>query len=378
MKTDLRSALVVCALAVLVACGAKGPPMPPSLELPHPPEDFSAARKADRITLSWTPPDRTTDGANVRGKRLGPTLVCQGINEYPIAKCSQIIGQVPATPPPKLARGQKRIPLPRATYSETLPADLQQMYPTGFATYSVQVMNWRWRTAGLSNQVRVPLAPTLAPPQAAQVEVTADGIMVGFGCPGPERTEAGLRYLCRVFRQEPDSNVRVVIQDVPWNSPDCVRAAGGNASQCRATDRGFEWEETYRYWVTPVTEVLQNGSKIAEVEGEDSPPVVVLAHDIFPPAVPGGLEAVASGVGQKPFVDLTWAPNSDLDLAGYNLYRREPGTAAWIKVNAQLVTVPAFRDEKVVAGRSYSYSVSAVDSRGNESARSRPAEEPVP
>jgi hypothetical protein len=352
--------------------------MPPSLELPHPPEDFSAARKADRVTLSWTPPDRTTDGANVRGKRLGPTLACRGVNEYPIAKCMQIIGQIPSVAPPKPVRGQKRVPLPRATYSETLPADLQQMYPTGFATYAVQVMNWRWRTAGLSNQVRVPLAPTLVPPEAVRAEVTADGIVVGFACPGPERTEPGLRHVCRVFRQEPDSNVRVVIQDIPWNSPDCQRVAGNNSSQCRATDRGFEWEETYRYWVTPVTEVLENSSKIAEVEGEDSAAVTVFAHDVFPPAVPGGLEAVASGVGQKPFIDLTWAPNSDLDLAGYNVYRREPGRAAWSKINTQLVTVPAFRDEKVEPGRTYIYTVSAVDLRDNESARSRPVEEPVP
>jgi hypothetical protein len=252
------------------------------------------------------------------------------------------------------------------------------MYPAGFATYAVQVMNWRWRTAGLSNQVRIPLAPTLSPPQKIRVEVTADGIVVVFDCPGPERAEPGLRYACRLFRQELDTNVRVVIRDVLWDSPTCVRQAGANLSECQAIDRGFEWEETYKYWVTPVTEVLKDGSKIAEVEGEDSAPVTVFARDIFPPAVPSGLEAVASGVGQKPFIDLTWVPNSDADLAGYNIYRREPGATAWTKINTEVVAIPAFRDEKVESGRKYVYCVTAMDLRGNESERSQPVEELVP
>jgi fibronectin type 3 domain-containing protein len=42
------------------------------------------------------------------------------------------------------------------------------------------------------------------------------------------------------------------------------------------------------------------------------------------------------------------------------------------------VKIPAFRDTQVVAGKKYSYSVSAVDQRGNESARSEEAGESVP
>ncbi len=32
-----------------------------------------------------------------------------------------------------------------------------------------------------------------------------------------------------------------------------------------------------------------------------------------------------SSVGQKPFVDLTWAPNMESDLAGYNVFRTVDG-----------------------------------------------------
>jgi fibronectin type 3 domain-containing protein len=49
-----------------------------------------------------------------------------------------------------------------------------------------------------------------------------------------------------------------------------------------------------------------------------------------------------------------------------------------VKVNPEPVKMPAFRDVQVVSGKSYFYSVSAVDQRGNESARSEEASESVP
>jgi len=117
-----------------------------------------------------------------------------------------------------------------------------------------------------------------------------------------------------------------------------------------------------------------------QVEGDDSSTVRVVAHDVFPPAVPTGLQAVYSGEGQKPFIDLIWAPVASADLAGYNVYRREAGAsaAAAIKVNAELVKTPSYRDTAVSPDKTYVYSVSAVDVRGNESAKSEEANETVP
>ena len=90
-----------------------------------------------------------------------------------------------------------------------------------------------------------------------------------------------------------------------------------------------------------------------------------------------GLQAVFSSVGQKPFVDLTWAPNSETDVAGYNVFRRTAG-GEWQKLNQKPAQVPSFRDESVQPGTKYEYSVSAVDLRGNESPRSAPTTEEVP
>jgi hypothetical protein len=68
------------------------------------------------------------------------------------------------------------------------------------------------------------------------------------------------------------------------------------------------------------------------------------------------------------------------DLSGYFIYRRlqgEPASAA-VKLNAQPVSAPAFRDSAIQPGRTYVYSVSAVDEHGNESKRSEESSEQVP
>jgi fibronectin type 3 domain-containing protein len=89
------------------------------------------------------------------------------------------------------------------------------------------------------------------------------------------------------------------------------------------------------------------------------------------------LQAVFSGVGQAPFIDLVWSPDTESDLAGYNLFRRREGEQP-VKLNSDPVKSPAYRDTNVQPGKKYFYSVSAVDERGNESVRSEEASEQVP
>ena len=151
------------------------------------------------------------------------------------------------------------------------------------------------------------------------------------------------------------------------------------APEVRYLDHTFQWEKTYEYRATVVT-IAHTGVEPVRIEGDDTPPVKVFAHDIFPPATPTGLQAVFSGPGQQPFIDLIWAPDTDADLAGYNVYRRLEGqtTGSAEKLNPSPVTTPAYRDTGVASGAHYIYSVSAIDIRGNESSRSEDAEETVP
>src|SRR5262249_5212078 len=130
------------------------------------------------------------------------------------------------------------------------------------------------------------------------------------------------------------------------------------------------------YWIVPVT-LWQEGSRKGEVESEDSPVATVFAHDTFPPASPSGVQAVFSTAPEHLFIDLTWTPNGQSYLAGYNIYRHT-GSEPAIKINSELVKTPRFADPGIQPGMKYFYSVSAVDLRGNESAKSEETSEMVP
>ena len=89
-----------------------------------------------------------------------------------------------------------------------------------------------------------------------------------------------------------------------------------------------------------------------------------------------GESVTGAGTAVQHSVDLSWV-GSTSSVAGYNVYRHEAGSAA-VKLSRDQVMTPAYRDGKVAAGKSYSYAVSAVDVRGNESAPSEEAGERVP
>jgi hypothetical protein len=390
MNLPVGKFVVLSALCLLLeGCAQTGPPLPPSLELPRPPSDLRANRKGNSVTLTWSQPTLTTDRRSVR--YLGKTLVCRGLAAS-LSQCGTPVGQAPPLDlTTKDAAG--RIP---ATYTDTLPSDLQQGNPTGFAIYSVEVLNRDGSSAGLANQVRVPLVPTWPPFENFAAQVTAQGVRISWSWPSPPARASNFRCLFRIYRRLEDATTANKIADIALDacggpaslvplSPDAMTQSASQATEPATNkpdsnvflDQTFEWEKTYFYRGTVVSVVADSDKHEVEVEGDDTPEVKVFAHDVFPPAVPAGLQAVYSGENQKPFVDLIWAPVTDADLAGYNIYRRE-GNGAAVKVNSDLVKSPSYRDSAVATGNTYVYSVSAVDLRGNESQQSEEASEEVP
>ncbi|MGA8309667.1 MAG: hypothetical protein WB755_06535 [Terriglobales bacterium] len=376
--------VLICGLgcAVLVACGAPGVPIPPTLELARPVSDLHAARKGDNVYLVWSVPARTTDRQTVR--HPGPTRICRSL-KIELRDCAKPVAEIAAS----------RFPLPRietvkgttaakvqASYTDTLPRELQKEDPTADLTYAISALNESGRSAGLSNLVKVPSAPTLPPPEHFNAQVESDGVLLSWDCPQAADVEANpaIGYRLRIYRRELYPNELYPNKQGKQND---TRVGEVNFAGCAQNqppqflDQSFEWEKRYDYHATVVTVVSQIGAPEAEVEGDDTPAIQVFAHDVFPPAAPTGLQAVFSGIGQAPFVDLVWSPDSEADLAGYNVYRHEEG-AQPVKLNAEPVKAPAYRDPNVQSGRKYFYAVAAVDEHGNESTRSEEAVEQVP
>jgi fibronectin type 3 domain-containing protein len=101
--------------------------------------------------------------------------------------------------------------------------------------------------------------------------------------------------------------------------------------------------------------------------------VEVAPRDVFPPAAPAGL----TGLYTSNAVELLWSPNTEPDLAGYNIYRGGAGEQP-AKLNSALLPSPLYHDTSIAAGRRYTYHVTAVDLKGNESAPSQDVSVDVP
>jgi hypothetical protein len=355
-----KSLIAICGALLLIAvgCAAPGAPLPPSLRLAVPVENLSAVRKGDRVVLSWTPPSESTDKQSIHWPTR--TRICRVLNQFPIKSCGTPVRQLEGTELESAVPGGRH---PVVSMEDVLPPEL--IGAQNQVSYAVEVVNGNGRSAGLSNQVLVPLAPTPPAPAEFNATLDADGPLLEWTAE-PAPAPAGVQHRLRLSRRERGKSEFITVAELPYHP-----SAG------EARDPGFEWEHEYDYRLNTVTVLSAAGNPNFEVLGNDSRLVYVVTHDIFPPAVPTGLQAVFSSVGQQPFIDLIWAPDSESDLAGYLVYRRAAG-AEFVPVTAEPIRAPAWRDHDVQPGVTYYYAVSALDVRHNQSDRSATAEETVP
>jgi fibronectin type 3 domain-containing protein len=126
--------------------------------------------------------------------------------------------------------------------------------------------------------------------------------------------------------------------------------------------------KTYVYAVRTVINTADGKT----LESANSNLATVTLHDAFPPSVPTQLivTAVPGVQSVAAHIDLSWAINPETDLAGYDVYRSEQAGTQGTKITSQPLPTPAFTDMNAVPGRTYYYSVTAVDRTGNESAAS--------
>ena len=352
------AAFIMMAAAVcLCGCGLPGAPQPPSLGIPKAVADLQAFRKGETVTLTWTAPSEFTDGELL--KNSGKMVVARGARGGPFEKVAE-------APLPAALEQKAQV---KTSISDKISALLSNAATPDFVFYRVESITNRGRTSSPSNLAAVPLVETASPPPEVELTLAPEGVSINFKLPPvPVSSRLNSEFSLRIKRRQHGAAGDV--------EPVIVGQVRPGENVLPLVDNRIEWEKTYDYWVTPVT-LWRSGSQQGDVEGDDSPVATILAHDAFPPATPSGLEAVFSGVMAKPAIDLTWTPNTEDDLAGYNVYRWTQGKSP-VKVNPQLLKTPAFHDEGVATGMVYMYAVTAVDLRGNESARSQEASETVP
>jgi len=314
----------------LVACGYVGPVVPPSPELPVAITNLTAIERGDEIVIQFSTPPRTTDNLPIRrfsdiDLRIGPS-----VSPFDFDRWTASAKQIPV---PEPAPNNDDDPVPHPI-TETIPV----------ANWQGQRVDILVRTAGKksghlsqwSNRVTLDVIAPLLPPEVKQ-EATAQGYRLTWQVERP-----GLHY--QVSRQAPGDKTPVAI---------------GTADKGEYLDSTTQWDTRYVYTVIAQAELA---------ESLPSKPVEVNDADTFAPSVPASITALAG----PDTIEISWSRSPEPDLKGYFLYRSLNGTD-WEK-QADLLTLPTYSDRKVEHGKTYRYSVSAIDQNNNESARSAIAE----
>jgi hypothetical protein len=353
------------AATALSGCGMPGAPLPPSLNLPNRVTDLSAVRAGNQVALTWTMPKRTTDKVTL----TAPITVDICRKEDNSASCS-------------IATTLQLAPASDGAFTDTLPPALAAGSPRQL-TYFVELVNRKGRSAGLSNGAEI-LAGQ-APPAIVglRAEVRKDGVLLSWAPASPDSAPASVR-LERTLLTPPAKKPAQGPTSAPPEPAERNLLVDPSANG-RALDRDIRFGETYEYRAQRVMRITENGQTL-ELAGPPSAPTRIDAVNVFPPAVPEGLAAVATAGenGTAPAIDLSWQPVTDADLAGYIVYRREPSatsdnSSAWQRISPAPPDIrPGFHDPNVQPGHTYAYAVSAIGQNGRESARSAEAQETVP
>jgi hypothetical protein len=346
----------------LAGCGTPGAPQPPSLKLPDRVTDLAAVRAGGQVTLTWTTPKRDTDKVALKG-------------DVKVAICRQEAGDT-CLPAGSISFA----PGAKGTFTETLPPQLAAGQPRGL-TYFVELKNRRGRSAGQSNAAVVLAGAAPAPVADFSAALHKDGVAFHWAAGSSAQSVRLYRKLVSASQQKKQESGPLAAPKEPAEITLLVDADHG-----RAVDSAVEYSSAYEYRAQRIVRVELNGQSV-ELRGEISAPVRIAVEDVFPPAVPTGLAAVATAASaataESPAtpasVDLSWLPVTDRNLAGYIVYRRE-GDGAWQRISPAQPPVigPGFHDVQVQPGHTYRYAVTSVSPTGHESARSTEAEETVP
>lgn len=426
--------VVLLAASAGSACGKKGPPLAPLLEVPAAVQDIAARRTGDNVELQFRVPNANSDGTRPADIRRVEVYGFTGPlpSNRELLKYGTLVASVPVRPPPEededetsgdkagkapasaarppasleagfdqgglvvfaeplgpeqlkqavVARPDKRPPVPPPDPWQPLLAP--ERGPADTRLYVFVGVNHKGQRGAFSPPQSVSLRSTPASPEAPVPTYDEKDVTLwwtpspGAARPIQEPAEEGMLASTPRGLQSGSSGYNVYLVppgDLVLAPTVSRRPEAGTLpkplNEKPLVEGSFsapvgEWGKERCFGVSLVVD-----SAGQAVESPPSSPACVTPLDTFPPSPPKGVSAV----GSEGAVSLIWEGNTEPDLAGYLVLRREASAAAYAPVTPQPIKETTFRDTTVAKGMRYSYVVVAVDAAGNRSAPSDAVEE---
>lgn len=357
--------LVTCS-ALAIGCASPGPPHPPSLRLPEPVHDLEVRRLGDAVELRFTVPWQSTDKLPLRHASVHGVL-CREIEHQ---GCVAVAGSAPLIA--NQLGGHNLV-----TWHDALPPTLSSG-PPRLLSYRLEFFSETGGSAGKSEAAYTVAGS--APPVVSGL--SAEGTRLGIVLHWIPAPAVEGDVLLRREYLTPHSSVAkkppmTAASKAAKQSDSNIVWLETNSSAGRTLDTTAEPDTPYRY-IAVRQRIADLGGRSLPYRSGDSVPVEFTYDQIYPPPAPSGLTATSfvSAINGRFAVDLIWQPIDDSGLlagmAGYNVYRQlldTEGRAVGqsIRLNPKPVPLPSFHDANAQPGRRYSYSVTSVDNRGNES-----------
>lgn len=303
----------------LAGCGYVGEPLPPALEIPVQITDLRGVQRGSKVYLAFTTTLESTD--KVLLKRLSAIDLRAGENPPGGFNLDAWAASAQPIPVKEPRAGQVSVEVPSATWEgKEVVFAVRAAGPGGRAS--------RWSNLLVLRIVAPPRAPA-----ELKLDTTPKGAFLQWQGEGSQ---------WRVWRQ------------AGAGAPPAVLGVSGERSWL---DPNVEFGQTYAYSLQQLV-----GSGTAPAESEMSRTISLKYEDIFPPAVPTGLAAIA---GVKS-VELNWDRNTEPDWKACQIYRAKEGGE--LQKLGQPVAAASYSDSTAVSGRKYRYAVASIDQAGNESA----------
>jgi hypothetical protein len=331
---------LVLAATALVACGRKGPPLPPIIDMPETTSDMWAHQELNEVVLTWKYPAMTKSGRTLTD-----------LERVEVYRLEVPLGQEQVASGPTGVDMQRQLMLSRGAlaaklegdglraatrgenleYRENLPAiEEGKTAPTYW--YAVRSVRRDHTASALSNVVTWQRKPIPPPVVGLKAVPQASGILISWD---EVKDVPGVKFYAE----------RRSVPNGSWDELGMVEMK--NNPQLDTTARqGITWHYRIRAALD-----LTTGPISSEVE--------VKYKDIYPP--PPAVNFIC--LPEPGIVRLRWDASPE-DAVTYKVFRRQ-GAGKWVHLTDQATTAE-FDDTNPLTGGA-DYAIKAVDAAGNES-----------